>query len=83
MRHLYLNRNIACMIVISLIANMSGNMTIPFFCHLCREPWIVYLAMFIRGIGGASYLDSFYSQLGDVIPEENRSSFIGNVVSLS
>ncbi|ODB60361.1 MFS transporter [Paenibacillus polymyxa] len=47
------------------------------------EPWIVYLAMFIGGIGGASYLDSFYSQLGDVIPEENRSSFIGNVVSLS
>ncbi|MGV6937547.1 MFS transporter [Paenibacillus sp. CMM36] len=47
------------------------------------EPWIVYLGMFIGGIGGASYLDSFYSQLGDVIPEENRSSFIGNVVSLS
>lgn len=47
------------------------------------QPWIVYLGMFIGGIGGASYLDSFYSQLGDVIPEENRSSFIGNVVSLS
>ncbi|KYG92780.1 MFS transporter [Paenibacillus jamilae] len=47
------------------------------------EPWIVYLGMFIGGIGGASYLDSFYSQLGDVIPEENRSLFIGNVVSLS
>ncbi|MEK3949337.1 MFS transporter [Paenibacillus sp. FSL H7-0703] len=47
------------------------------------EPWIVYLGMFLGGIGGASYLDSFYSQLGDVIPEENRSSFIGNVVSLS
>ncbi|MGG4219372.1 MFS transporter [Paenibacillus jamilae] len=47
------------------------------------EPWIVYLGMFIGGIGGASYLDSFYSQLGDVIPEDNRSSFIGNVVSLS
>ncbi|MHB0862731.1 MFS transporter [Paenibacillus sp. SEL3] len=47
------------------------------------EPWIVYLGMFIGGVGGASYLDSFYSQLGDVIPEENRSSFIGNVVSLS
>ncbi|MEK5257888.1 MFS transporter [Paenibacillus sp. FSL L8-0663] len=47
------------------------------------EPWIVYLGMFIGGIGGASYLDSFYSQLGDVIPEENRSTFIGNVVSLS
>lgn len=47
------------------------------------EPWIVYLGMFIGGVGGASYLNSFYSQLGDVIPEENRSSFIGNVVSLS
>ncbi|WP_226000369.1 MFS transporter [Paenibacillus sp. BJ-4] len=47
------------------------------------EQWIVYLGMFIGGIGGASYLDSFYSQLGDVIPEEHRSLFIGNVVSFS
>ncbi|MEC0182003.1 MFS transporter [Paenibacillus peoriae] len=47
------------------------------------EQWIVYLGMFIGGIGGASYLDSFYSQLGDVIPEEHRSLFIGNVASFS
>lgn len=47
------------------------------------DKWIIYSGMLIGGIGGACYLDSFYSHIGDVIPIENRSSFMGNLVSLS
>ncbi|OXM17604.1 MFS transporter [Paenibacillus herberti] len=47
------------------------------------EKWVIYVGMFIGGIGGASYLDSFFSHIGDVIPNETRSSFLGNLVSLS
>ncbi|MBA9084963.1 DHA1 family quinolone resistance protein-like MFS transporter [Fontibacillus solani] len=47
------------------------------------DKWIIYSGMLIGGIGGACYLDSFYSHIGDVIPIENRSAFMGNLVSLS
>ncbi|RCX21602.1 DHA1 family quinolone resistance protein-like MFS transporter [Fontibacillus phaseoli] len=47
------------------------------------DKWIIYSGMLIGGIGGACYLDSFYSHIGDVIPIENRSTFMGNLVSLS
>ncbi|MBE0340048.1 MFS transporter [Paenibacillus sp. 28ISP30-2] len=69
-------------LILSIIGLLLIMVEIALFLWF-TEPWIVYLGMFIGGIGGASYLDSFYSQLGDVIPEENRSSFIGNVVSFS
>ncbi|MFB5268666.1 MFS transporter [Paenibacillus enshidis] len=48
-----------------------------------NEKWVVYLGMLIGGIGGASYLDSFFSHIGDVIPNAQRSIFMGNLASLS
>ncbi|MFC3749005.1 MFS transporter [Paenibacillus sp. GCM10012306] len=48
-----------------------------------NEKWVVYLGMLIGGVGGASYLDSFFSHIGDVIPERQRSVFMGNLASLS
>ncbi|QKG84444.1 MFS transporter [Kroppenstedtia pulmonis] len=47
------------------------------------QHWIVYFGMFIGGIGGASYLDSFFAHIGDVVTDEHQSSFIGKVVSIS
>ncbi|MBT2289456.1 MFS transporter [Paenibacillus albidus] len=48
-----------------------------------NEKWVVYLGMLIGGVGGASYLDSFFSHIGDVTPERQRSVFMGNLASLS
>lgn len=41
----------------------------------------VYIGMFIGGIGGACYMDSFFAHIGDHVPEANRSSAIGKIVS--
>lgn len=41
----------------------------------------VYIGMFIGGIGGACYMDSFFAHIGDHTPEANRSSVIGKIVS--
>lgn len=41
----------------------------------------VYIGMFVGGIGGACYMDSFFAHIGDHTPEVNRSSVIGKIVS--
>ncbi|WP_440113959.1 MFS transporter [Paenibacillus sp. QZ-Y1] len=41
----------------------------------------VYVGMFIGGVGGACYMDSFFAHIGDHIPDESRSSVIGKIVS--
>ncbi len=41
----------------------------------------VYLGMFVGGIGGACYMDSFFAHIGDHTPEANRSAVIGKIVS--
>ncbi len=47
-RHLYLNRNIACMIVISLIANMSGSMILPLFAIYVEQFGISVLGILLQ-----------------------------------
>lgn len=41
----------------------------------------VHIGMFVGGIGGACYMDSFFAHIGDHTPEVNRSSVIGKIVS--
>ncbi|OAB43779.1 MFS transporter [Paenibacillus glacialis] len=71
------DRLMICMIGLSLIA-VEVIMFLAFDQH-----WIVYIGMLMGGIGGACYLDSFFAHIADTVHPEQRSSFIGNVVSFS
>ncbi|WP_340025576.1 MFS transporter [Paenibacillus sp. FSL K6-1096] len=71
------DRLLLCIIGLFLIV-----VEIIFFLFF-KEKWVVYLGMLIGGVGGACYLDSFFSHIGDVIPEKQRSVFMGNLASLS
>lgn len=66
-RHLYLNRNIACMIVISLIANMSGSMILPLFA--------IYVEQFGISVLGMSILFSLF-YVGDFLVEAWQDEFM-------
>lgn len=71
------DRLMICMIGLFLIA-VEVMLFLAFDQH-----WIVYLGMLIGGIGGACYMDSFFAHIADTVHQEERSSFIGNVVSFS
>ncbi|OAB40016.1 permease [Paenibacillus macquariensis subsp. defensor] len=71
------DRLMICMIGLSLIA-VEVILFLAFDQH-----WIVYIGMLIGGIGGACYLDSFFAHIADTVRQEQRSSFIGNVISFS
>ncbi|MDM5281126.1 MFS transporter [Paenibacillus silvae] len=50
------------------------------FLSTAAHLW-VYIGMFLGGIGGACYMDSFFAHIGDHTPEANRSPLIGKIVS--
>ena len=45
--------------------------------------WVVYVGMVFGGMGGAAYFDALFAQIGDVTRPEERSLFIGTVLSVS
>ncbi|WP_366292740.1 MFS transporter [Paenibacillus sp. AN1007] len=69
------DRLLLCMLGMSLIG-----VEVMVFLSTSAHLW-VYIGMFIGGIGGACYMDSFFAHIGDHVPEANRSSAIGKIVS--
>ena len=45
--------------------------------------WVVYVGMVFGGLGGAADFDALFAQIGDVTRPEERSLFIGTVLSVS
>ncbi|MGQ8873414.1 MFS transporter [Paenibacillus sp. TSA_86.1] len=69
------DRLLLCMLGMFLIG-----VEVVVFLSTSAHLW-VYIGMFIGGIGGACYMDSFFAHIGDHTPEANRSSVIGKIVS--
>ncbi|WP_433748392.1 MFS transporter [Paenibacillus amylolyticus] len=69
------DRLLLCMLGMFLIG-----IEVAVFLSTSSHLW-VYVGMLIGGVGGACYMDSFFAHIGDHIPDESRSSVIGNIVS--
>ncbi|PYE50829.1 MFS transporter [Paenibacillus barcinonensis] len=69
------DRLLLCMLGMFLIG-----VEVLVFLSTSSHIW-VYIGMFIGGIGGACYMDSFFAHIGDHTPEEQRSPVIGQIVS--
>nr|WP_222125713.1 MFS transporter [Paenibacillus xylanexedens] len=69
------DRLLLCMLGMFLIG-----VEVLVFLSTSSHMW-VYIGMFIGGIGGACYMDSFFAHIGDHTPEEQRSPVIGQIVS--
>ncbi|OMF66437.1 MFS transporter [Paenibacillus sp. FSL R5-0766] len=69
------DRLLLCMLGMFLIG-----IEVVVFLSTSSHLW-VYVGMFIGGVGGACYMDSFFAHIGDHIPDESRSSVIGKIVS--
>lgn len=69
------DRLLLCMLGMFLIG-----IEVAVFLSTSSHLW-VYVGMLIGGVGGACYMDSFFAHIGDHVPNENRSSVIGKIVS--
>ncbi|MEK4371916.1 MFS transporter [Paenibacillus sp. FSL R5-0473] len=69
------DRLLLCMLGMFLIG-----IEVVVFLSTSSHLW-VYVGMLIGGVGGACYMDSFFAHIGDHVPDENRSSVIGKIVS--
>ncbi|PZT55246.1 MFS transporter [Paenibacillus silvae] len=69
------DRLLLCMLGMFLIG-----VEVLVFLSTSSHMW-VYIGMFIGGIGGACYMDSFFAHIGDHTPEEQRSPIMGQIVS--
>lgn len=69
------DRLLLCMLGMFLIG-----VEVVVFLSTSAHLW-VYIGMFIGGIGGACYMDSFFAHIGDHTPAANRSAIIGKIVS--
>lgn len=76
----YLSDRLGDRLLLCMLGMFLIGIEVVVFLSTSAHLW-VYVGMFIGGVGGACYMDSFFAHIGDHIPDESRSSVIGQIVS--
>ncbi|WP_419890299.1 MFS transporter [Paenibacillus xylanexedens] len=76
----YLSDRLGDRLLLCMLGMFLIGIEVAVFLSTSSHLW-VYVGMLIGGVGGACYMDSFFAHIGDHIPDENRSSVIGKIVS--
>lgn len=74
-----LMRDRIILIIIGLVLIIAQILSFLLFSEII----IIFIGIFLGGLGGAAYFGSFFAHIGDITTPEERSLFTGKVLSFS